>query len=484
VFEPYLLPDPPVTSVTDWVSRGGGKGLARAYEIGPDATIQEILDAKLRGRGGAGFPTGLKWRSLRESAQGDQCYIVCNGSEGEPGTFKDRTLLRANPYQLIEGMAIAAFALGAVKGFIGLKARYVEHTEIVLQAIQDMKAAGLAGEVPIQLVPGPDAYLFGEETALLQAVMGEPPTPRLVPPYIQGIFSTAPTFDWSALPDDELIEAYADTAFSLPAPGSGLASPTLVNNIETYATAAHILRNGSDWFRSMGTDDTPGHGVMTMVGDLERQIVQEVDMGSTLRELVDGPCGGISGGRRFKAMLSGISNPVMTEEFLDVPLGFDSFRQRGSGIGSCGFMIYDERTSAVELAHLCSRFLAVESCGQCNACKTGTIAITEILTKVMDGGGSMRDIDSIGSRLLRVTDSNRCFLPQQEQIVISSLLRTFPEDFVNAVEGVPVAVRRIPVPKLKDVRDGVADIDEHWELKRTDWTYEDVGITTGVYRTE
>lgn len=484
MFEPYLIPATPVTSVTDWVARGGGKGLARAYELGPDATIQEILDAKLRGRGGAGFPTGIKWRSLREGARGDQCYIVCNGSEGEPGTFKDRTLLRANPYQLIEGMAVAAFALGARKAYIGIKARYTEHTELILQALQDMEEAGLAGEVPIQLVPGPDAYLFGEETALLQAVMGEAPTPRLVPPYIQGIFATTPAFDWSALPPEELVEAMSDDVYSLPAPGSGLASPTLVNNIETYSTAGHILREGADWFRSMGTDDTPGHAVITIVGDTVRQIVQEVDMGSTLRELVDGPCGGIANGRRFKAMLSGISNPVMTEEFLDVPLGFDSFRSRGSGIGSCGFMIYDDSTSAVELAHLCSRFLSVESCGQCNACKTGTMAITEMIEQIIAGEGTMHTIDSIGSRLLRVTDSNRCFLPQQEQIVISSLLRTFPQDFLDAVDERHVAIRGIPVPKLKDVVGGVADIDEHWELKRTDWTYEDVGITTGVYRTE
>ncbi len=484
MFEPYLLPETPVTSVTDWVARGGGKGLARAYELGPEATIQEIMDSKLRGRGGAGFPTGIKWRSLRQSAQGDQCYIVCNGSEGEPGTFKDRTLLRANPYQLIEGMAIAAFALGARKGFIGIKARYVEHTELILRALQEMESAGLAGEIPIQIVPGPDAYLFGEETALLQAVMGEPPTPRLVPPYIQGIFATTPVFDWSALPPEDLVETFSGEAYALPAPGGGLASPTLVNNIETYSTACHILREGAEWFRSMGTDETPGHGVITIVGEVNRQIVEEVEMGSTLRELVEGPCGGIANGRKFKAMLSGVSNPVMTEEFLDLPLGFDSFRAKGSGIGSCGFMIYDDTTSAVELAHLVSRFLAVESCGQCNACKTGTMAITEMIEQIIEGRGSMHTIDAIGSRLLRVTDANRCFLPQQEQIVISSLLRTFPQDFLDAVEGTPVAIRGIPVPKLKDVTGGVADIDEHWELKRTDWTYADVGITTGVYRTE
>lgn len=484
MFEPYLLPDDPVTSVTEWEAQGGGQGLARAMEIGPDATIAEVLASRLRGRGGAGFPTGVKWRSLRDGSRGDSCYVVCNGSEGEPGTFKDRTFLRANPYQLIEGIAIACFALGARRGYIGLKARFEEQVTLLQKALLEVEEAGLLGDVPIELVPGPDSYLYGEETALLQAIQGDAPAPRLVPPYIQGIFANTPTFDWSALPIEDLAAAYEDESFSLTPTRYGSSSPTLVNNVETLSTVSHILRNGSEWFRSMGTEGTPGHAVITMVGDLQREIVQEVEMGSTLRELVEGPCGGFRPGRRFKMMLSGISNPVMTEEFLDVPLGFDEFRAAGSGIGSCGFMVYDDSTSAVEIAHMCSRFLSVESCGQCNACKTGTMAVTDLLTQIIEGHGTMHEIEAIGSRLLRVTDSNRCFLPQQEQIVISSLIRTFPQDFLDAVEGVPVELRGIPVPKVEDVVDGKAVIDTHWELKRPDWTYADVGVTTGIYRTE
>jgi NADH:ubiquinone oxidoreductase subunit F (NADH-binding) len=472
VFDAYLLPEPPVTSVTDWVARGGGQGLARALELGPEGTIEEILAAGLRGRGGAGFPTGVKWRSLRQGAQGDQCFVVCNGSEGEPGTFKDRTLLRHNPYQLIEGIVIAAHAIGAKRCYIGLKARFTGEMALLERALAEMVEAGLTNDMPIEIVPGPDSYLFGEETALLQTVQGEPAAPRLFAPYIQGIYATAPVIDWSAMVFDRMVQTY------------DLSSPTLVNNVETLSTATHILRNGAEWHRSMGTEGTPGHGICTIVGDVVRPGVQEVEMGTPFGEIIERVGGGLPEGRRIKAILSGISNPVMTEDFLDVPLGFDEFRARGSGIGSCGFMIYDDTTSAVEIAHICSRFLYVESCGQCNACKTGTGAVTELLEKIIRGEGELNDIETIGGRLLNVTDANRCFLPQQEQIVISSLLRTFPEDFLAAIDGEPVPIRGLPVPKLLDVADGVQVIDEHWELKRPDWTYSDVGVTTGIYRTE
>lgn len=207
-------------------------------------------------------------------------------------------------------------------------------------------------------------------------------------------------------------------------------------------------------------------------------------MGTPLGEIIDRVGGGMAPGRSVKAVLSGISNPVMTADFLDAPLCFDAFRARGSGIGSCGFIVYDDTTSAVEIAQLCSRWLSVESCGQCNACKTGTMAITDILERIQRGEGQMQDIQDVGGRLLRVTDGNRCFLPQQEQIVIASLLRTFPEDFLAAVDGTPVNVRGLFAPKLVDVADGKQVLDEHWLLKRTDWTYEDVGVTTGIYRTE
>lgn len=472
MFEPYLLPETPVTSVTEWTAIGGGQGLARALEIGPAATIEEILAAGLRGRGGAGFPVGIKWRSLRQTAAGGTCFVVCNGSEGEPGTFKDRTLLRANPYQLVEGIAIATFAIGAHSAFIGLKAKYTREHELLGRALAEMEAAGLTAGFPITLVPGPDAYLFGEETALLQGIQGEPSTPRLFPPYIQGVFASVPNIDWSAMP-----KATNDPSLSDPA-------PTLVNNVESYSTATHILARGAKWFRSMGTEATPGHGVCTIVGDTERAGVAEIDMGTPLGDIIDQIGGGVRSGHRIKAILSGISNPVMTEDFLSAPLCFDAFRARGSGIGSCGFIVYDDTTDAVEIGYLCSHWLSVESCGQCNGCKVGTMGVTALLKKIMTGDGEYRDIADIGARIMKLTDANRCFLPEQDQIVVSSLLRTFPQDFLDAVDGKPVNFRDLIPPKLNDIVDGVAILDEHWRHKQENWKYSDTGTAVGVYRTE
>ena len=472
MFEPYLLPENPVTSVTDWVAIGGGKGLAKALDIGPKATIDVILASGLRGRGGAGFPVGRKWSSLRETAEGGTCFVVCNASEGEPGTFKDRAMLRRNAFQLIEGVCIATFAIGAQSAFIGLKAKYTQEHENLSKALEQMADAGLTAGIQITIVPGPDSYLFGEETALLQAIQGEPAAPRLFPPYIQGIFASTPNIDWSSMPKAYLAEHLDDPA------------PTLVNNVESLSTAAHILRNGAEWFRSMGTQATPGHGVCTIVGDVNAPGVQEVEMGTPLGDIIDDVGGGVTSGRSIKAILSGISNPVMTEEFLSVPLCFDAFRAKGSGIGSCGFIIYDDTTDAVEIAQLCSRWLSVESCGQCNACKVGTMGITAILERIQAGEGQFRDIKDIGARILRVTDANRCFLPEQEQIVVSSLLRTFPQDFLDAVDGKGVKVRGLMAPKLTDIVDGKQILDEHWIHKLPNWRYDDTGNATGVYRTE
>ncbi len=472
MFEPYLLPENPVTSVTDWVAMGGGKGLAKALDIGPAATIDVILASGLRGRGGAGFPVGRKWSSLRETAAGHSAFVVCNGSEGEPGTFKDRALLRKNAYQLIEGVCIAAFAIGAQSAFIGLKAKYTQEHENLAKALLEMEQEGLTAGISVTIVPGPDSYLFGEETALLQTIQGEPSAPRLFPPYIQGIFASTPNIDWSSMPQAHLAKNFDDPA------------PTLVNNVESLATAAHIMRNGAEWFRSMGTEATPGHGICTIVGDVNSPGVQEVEMGMLLGDIIDQVGGGVSTGHNVKAILSGISNPVMTDKFLSAPLCFDAFRAMGSGIGSCGFIIYDDTTDAVEIAQLCSRWLSVESCGQCNACKVGTMGITALLERIQEGEGEFRDIKDIGARILRVTDANRCFLPEQEQIVVSSLLRTFPQDFIDAVDGKPVKVRGLMAPKLVDIVNGTQVLDEHWLLKQPDWSYVDIGTATGNYRTE
>ncbi|HEX2192452.1 MAG TPA: hypothetical protein VHH09_04605, partial [Acidimicrobiales bacterium] len=221
-----LLADPPVTNVTDYLGIGGGQGLERARSLGPGGTIQEVILSGLRGRGGGGFPTGRKWQSVRDAGTregpdgANRTFVVCNAAEGEPATFKDRAIIRANPYAVVEGVAIAAYAVGAERAFIGTKERFVPEVERLAAAIDEMTEAGLAGDVPIQVVLGPDAYLLGEETGLLQVIEGEDPLPRNVPPYLHGLFATVPAEGWSASPGGVATEFAAS-------------NPTVVNNVET-----------------------------------------------------------------------------------------------------------------------------------------------------------------------------------------------------------------------------------------------------------
>ncbi|HET9310072.1 MAG TPA: NADH-quinone oxidoreductase subunit F, partial [Actinomycetota bacterium] len=251
-----LLPGRPVGSVQEYVARGGGRALEIASERGHDWIIEEIRRSGLRGRGGAGFPTGVKWRTVRD----DPCpttYVVCNAAEGEPGAFKDRWLLRHDPFQVIEGLAIAALAVGAAGAYIGIKQGAAREAERVRTAMEEMAAAGLLGSVPVELVAGPDEYLFGEEKALLEVIEGNPPLPRTVPPWMEGLFRR---------PDSP--------------------NPTAVNNPETLANVPHILREGADWFRSIGSVDSPGTMLLTLGGDVRFPGVYELPMGFTLAELI------------------------------------------------------------------------------------------------------------------------------------------------------------------------------------------------------
>jgi NADH:ubiquinone oxidoreductase subunit F (NADH-binding) len=463
VFDLDLLPEVPVTSVTEYFAAGGGTGLARAVELGPGGTIQEVRLSGLRGRGGAGFPTGRKWQSIRDSAAPEEPrYVACNAAEGEPGTFKDRAILRANPYQVIEGVAIAAFAVGAEQAFIATKRSYEPELDRLERALTEMEAEGAAGRVPIVIVGGPDEYLFGEETGLLEVIEGDAPLPRLVPPYIQGLFATTPESDWSAGPR---ASGHARIEFE----GS---HPTLVNNVETLATVTHVLARGAEWHRSLGTAESPGMAICTVVGDVARPGVGVVEMGTPLAEVIERIGGGVAGGRTIKAVLSGVSNPVVTGDQLDVPVSHEGMEAIGTGLGSCGFIVYDDTTSAVELARVLSRFLYVESCGQCPACKLGTGAITDQLDALLAGRAEGDEVEVIGARLRNVTDGNRCYLPVEEQRLIASLLRAFPEEFVDALDGIVPAPRGLPAPKLVEVSDGVARYDERQSRKRPDWTYE------------
>lgn len=454
----FLLPKTPVGALGSYLTSGGGRGIARAWELGPERVVEEIDHSGLRGRGGAGFPTGRKWQTVR-GAGGGNTFAVCNAAEGEPGTFKDRALLRANPYQVLEGLAIAAFAIGSREVFIVLKASFGPEVERVTRAITEIEAAGLVGDLTVNIVTGPEEYLFGEEKALLEVIEGHEPLPRWLPPYMHGLFATAPQLGWESQDPQAGHEA------------SPTSNPTLVNNAETLANVSHILANGAEWFRSMGTTESPGTVLVTVIGDVDTPQVLEVELGTPLRSVLT-QSGAPRAGRSVKAVLSGVSNTVLSAADLDTALSYEALGAIGSGLGSAGLIVYDETACMVEVAATMSRFLSVESCGQCPPCKRGTGAITASLERLSRLEAATADMESIHRSLMIVSDANRCFLPVEEQQLIGSLLRTFPEDFAAHLEGRCPAPREITIPKIVDITNGQVTYDERQARKRPDWTYD------------
>ncbi|NND14065.1 MAG: NADH-quinone oxidoreductase subunit F [Acidimicrobiia bacterium] len=401
----FLLPNSPITSLADYRSRGGGRGLERALEIGPAAVVAEMRLSGLRGRGGGGFPTGVKWAGLAEDSATER-YVVANGAEGEPGTFKDRWLMRSNPYQLIEGLLIAAFATGAVGAYIALKRSFIDEAEAVKRAISEMSSDGLLGELPVGMVEGPDDYLFGEEKALLEVIEGNDPLPRLYPPYVQGLFET---------PNES--------------------HPAAVNNVETLSNVPHIIREGAEWFRSFGTNESPGTMVFTISGDVQREAVVELEMGTSLSFLIYGVGEGLSAGRRVKAVISGVSNAPLPSRFLDLPMSFEAMKAAGSGLGAGGFIVYDDTACMVRVGAVLSRFLNRESCGQCPPCKLGTGEIAARLEELGSGAtGRDADLEELEGWILRVTDANRCGLGAGQQALANGIVAEFGEDVAHHLD--------------------------------------------------
>ena len=457
----FLLPPEPVTSLDAYLATDtGGRGVDTAQRLGPSATIDAVSASGLRGRGGGGFPTGRKWAGIAAQA-GLRHYLVCNGAEGEPGTFKDRALLRANPYQVVEGLIVAAFAVGAAEAYICLKRSFEREIAAVTRAVQEFQAAGICSDCTVNIVAGPDEYLFGEEKAMLEVIEGKPPLPRWLPPYEHGLFASGPQEGWEAGPRG-------------PMRRSDDPNPTLVNNVETLANIPHIVARGADWFRSMGTADSPGTVVATVVGDVVAPDVGEVELGTPLRVVVDAVGSGLGEGRRVKAVFSGVANPVVTAAQLDTPLSYEGFESIGSGMGAAGFIVYDDTACMVDAAYRFSRFLSIESCGQCPPCKIGSGEITQHLQRIETGAGDDGDIGAIHAWLERVTDGNRCYLAVEERRIVSSMLREFPDEFAAHIEDhrCPRPEQRRPMPKLLDLVDGRATYDETFWRKRPDWTYE------------
>ncbi|MDO8586961.1 MAG: NADH-ubiquinone oxidoreductase-F iron-sulfur binding region domain-containing protein [Armatimonadota bacterium] len=441
-----LTSEAPIASLEEYRRRGGGQALEKVLQTDPADVIEIIRKAGLRGRGGGGFPTAVKWDGVRRS-EASRKFVCANGAEGEPGTFKDRYLMRQNPYQIVEGLAIAALVIGAEMAYLAVK-RHMTREIGALQRALDEFQAGTEVARKIDLVLGPDEYLFGEEKALLEVIEGGQPLPRLLPPYLQGLFGGA-----------------------LGGPES---NPTVVNNIETLAHVPQIILKGPDWFRSFGTQDTPGTMIFTISGDVQKPIVRESPLGVTLRELIYDLAGGLKEGRRVKAIFSGVANAVVTPEMLDLPLSFDSMKQAGSGLGSAGFIVYDDTACMVDVAYWFSRFLHVESCNQCPPCKMGSREITTHLRRLLDGEGNRGDLEDIPYVASWTPNGARCFLAWEESIVVTSILREYPEDFAAHIEGTCLLRHDLQLPKMTDfLQDEGFTYDQTYHRKQPDWSYSD-----------
>lgn len=432
---PRVLPEEPIESLEAYISGGGGEGLRKTREIGPDQTIEALRESGLRGRGGAGFPTGIKWEGIAgDRDDGQTRYVVCNAAEGEPGTFKDRAILRANPYPVVEGLAIASLAIGAREAHIGIKSSYVAEIEALARASTEMEGKGWLDGLDLRITEGPDDYLFGEEKALLEVIEGRDALPRLYPPYVVGLGAG-------------LISGLGSGS-SGP---SERTNPTLVNNVETLANVPAIIARGPDWFRSVGTERSPGSMVFTISGDVLDEGVAELPLGTPLAVLVYGVGGGLDAGRRVHSIWSGVSNAPLNAAQIDTALSFEGMDIAGSGLGSGGMSVFDDTSCIADVAAVMSGFLAEESCGQCPPCKLGTASLTDDFESFHGGQASVRTIEEMAATMQRVTDANRCGLGAGQRAVAAGVLARFADDlYAHLTEGCHTD-RRVQLPKLVDL---------------------------------
>jgi NADH-quinone oxidoreductase subunit F len=455
----------PLRTLDDYVATGGARGLDAARKLGPAAVIDEVEAAGLRGRGGAGFPTGLKWRTVAEFESALlPTTVVVNGAEGEPGTFKDRTLLRTDPYAVLEGAVIAALAVDADRVIVAVKEAFTGERARLEAAIAEVQErTDWFDDVAVGVVTGPSEYLFGEETGLLEVLDGRPPFPRVTPPYRRGI-------DEMGRDPDSISAAGVELA----QPGPAGSPPVLANNVETLANVPGLLAEGADWFRSFGTTDSPGTIVVTISGATDHHGVAEVEMGTPLGEAIELIGGGPRAKRTLVAALSGVANPIVPAQLFDTPLTYEHMRAIGSGLGAAGFVVFDDQTDIAAVAAGVSRFLAVESCGQCTPCKQDGLAIAETLVRIVSGEGHDTDPGVVADRVATVADEARCFLAQQHQLVIGSILQWFPSVLERHLYSDDPRVEPEPILPIVDIVDGVAQLDLHQLDKQSDWSYDQV----------
>lgn len=456
--QPYrILPDHDVVGLDQHLERRGS-GLRRAVSMTPEDIIETVTASGLRGRGGAGFPTGTKWATVADMA-GDDTTVVVNAAEGEPGSYKDRTLLRRDPYSVIEGALIAARAVDADRVVVATKKEFEPEIARLRTAIAEFEAAGI-DDVDVEIATGPSSYLFGEESALLEVVDGRPPFPRVTPPYRRGVGSESGGRNTAS-----------DAPLAGEGPDAGVGSPALVNNVETFAHVAAIFEHGVEAFRSVGTDASPGTTICTLTGAVQRHGVAEFPMGTPLWEVIDTLGGGPNPERTLIAAISGTANAVLTADRFDTPLCFDAMNDAGSGLGASGFIVFDDLTDLVSVAHGVARFLAVESCGQCEPCKSDGIRIAEHLDVIRQSDSTHRhDVDdAIEAAFETVADGARCGLASQQSEAVASLYRISGDVRRAHLDGSADESPVEAIAPIVSIDDGVARLDLGHFDKGYDW---------------
>ena len=394
-------------NIEECIGRDGYSALAKCLtEMTPEAVIDEIKRSGLRGRGGGGFPTGLKWEFARKY-QADQKYVVCNADEGDPGAFMDRSIMEGDPHSVIEAMAICGYSIGASKGLVYIRAEYPLAIERLRIAIEQAEKYGLLGEnilgtdfsFHIEIRYGAGAFVCGEETALIHSMEGHRVEPTTKPPF--------------------------------PAESGYLNKPTNVNNVETLANIPVILNKGADWFASIGTERSKGTKVFALAGKINNVGLIEVPMGTTLREVIYEIGGGIKNGKKFKAVQTGgPSGGCLTEKHLDTPIDFDNLLAAGSMMGSGGMIVMDEDDCMVAVAKFYLEFIVEESCGKCSPCRIGNKRLLEILTRITEGKGTMEDLDNLRNLSQVIKDTALCGLGQTSPNPVLSTLEHFYDEYV------------------------------------------------------
>lgn len=416
----YINPE----DIEEYIGTGGYEALGKALtEMSPDEVIQTILDSGIRGRGGAGFPTGMKWKFASGNRGNVQKYVCCNADEGDPGAFMDRSILEGDPHVVLEAMAIAGYAIGADKGYIYVRAEYPIAVERLQIAINQAREYGLLGKnifdsgfnFDIDLRLGAGAFVCGEETALMTSIEGHRGEPRPRPPFpaVKGLFN----------------------------------SPTILNNVETYANIPQIIINGSEWFASIGTEKSKGTKVFALGGKIKNTGLVEVPMGTTLRTVVEEIGGGIPDGKKFKAaQTGGPSGGCIPAEHYDIPIDYDNLLAIGSMMGSGGLIVMDEDNCMVDIAKFFLDFTVDESCGKCTPCRVGTKRMHEILEKITEGNGEMADLEKLEELAYYIKDNALCGLGQTAPNPVLSTLRYFKDEYLAHVVD-----KRCPAKVCKDL---------------------------------